>query len=102
LTLAAKVKAEPTSTVFNEGIQSAAPKSTQNLAWVEKSNRVLGSDLGVDVDEAQRIVKVMTPWADESRKVLAVAPKEDVLRELGAFVQMLAASDKMLKQMKTS
>jgi len=99
---AAKVKAEPTSTVFNEGIQSAAPKSTQNLAWVEKSNRVLGSDLGVDVDEAQRIVKVMTPWADESRKVLAVAPKEDVLRELGAFVQMLAASDKMLKQMKTS
>jgi hypothetical protein len=80
---AALVKSKPLEQTFNAGIQQAARDITQQIGNVQKAR-----DAGFAFDgDPTNLFKVMTPWAQGQRKVPGDAPKEVVLRELGAFTQ---------------
>ena len=88
---AAKVKASPTPAVFNREIQDAARKLNQNIANIPKIFKTTGDSLGVDVKRAEAIGKVLDAWGSGKRKVPDNADEKMVLRELGAYMQMLSA-----------
>jgi hypothetical protein len=96
---AAKVKADPTPATFNEGIQSAARKINQNIANIPKIYKATGDTLGVSTKKAAAIAQVMDAWGAGTRKVKDNADAKAVLRELGAYVQMLNACKALQKEL---
>lgn len=96
---AAKVKADPTPATFNEGIQSAARKINQNVANIPKIYKATGDNLGVSTKKAAAIAQVMDAWGGGTRKVKDNADAKAVLRELGAYVQMLNACKDLHKEL---
>jgi hypothetical protein len=83
---AKKVQATPTPAVFNAGIKDAARDITQNLGNVNKL-RSLGYDF--PAGDPTNLFTVLTPWANNKRDQSPDADAKTVLRELGAFVQVV-------------
>lgn len=99
---AVKVKADPTPTTFNDGIQSAARKINQSIANIPKIFAATGDNMGVDTKKADTIANIMDSWGKGARKVKPTADKDAVMRELGAYVQMLNASKVLLKELEAA
>lgn len=97
-----QVKADPTPTTFNDGIQSAARKINQSIANIPKIFDATGDDMGVDTKKAAVIANIMDAWGKGSRKLKPTADKVAVLRELGAYEQMLKASKVLLKELEAA
>ena len=88
---ASKVKADPTPGNFNSGIQTAARDITQNLnnikIRIDKGETRWKLKTG-DKDYTG-LVKIMSAWANQGRKVPTGSDQKMVLRELGAFTQAI-------------
>lgn len=80
-------------------IQIAPRKISQNIANIPKTFAATGDNMGVNTKKAAAIVKVMDVWGGGSRKVKETADQKTVIRELGAYVQMLNASKLLLKEL---
>jgi hypothetical protein len=98
----AKVKADPTPATFNAEIQGAARKISQNIGNIPKIFDATGDDMGVDTKKVVAITKIMDAWGSGSRKVNENADAKTVLRELGAYAQMLTACSALVKELETA
>ena len=83
----AQVKAKGTAASFNAGIATAARDITQYIGNVEK---LRAQHYTFPHGDPTNLFKVMTPWAQGNRMLKADAPKDHVMREIGAFTQAVA------------
>jgi len=90
----AKVKATKSAQVFNDGIKSAARDITQSMGNVEK---LKGMHYEFPKGNPTKLLLVMEPWAQEKRKLPITADATLVLREIGAFAQMITAVERWLQ-----
>jgi hypothetical protein len=90
----AKVKAAKSAQVFNDGIQTATRDITQSMANVEK---LKGMHYEFPKGDPTKLLLVMGPWAQDKRKLPKTADATLVLREIGAFAQMITAVERWLQ-----
>ena len=87
----AKVKAAGTPASFNEGIVKASRDITQYIGNVEK---LRAEHYTFPHGDPTNLFKVMAPWAQGNRMLKPDAPKDLVIREIGAFNQAVAGVKK--------
>ncbi len=97
---AAQVKADPTPAKFNGGIQKASRDITQNLNNIKI--RIDKGDTRWKLKTGDKdytgLVKIMSAWANDGRRVPAGADQKMVLRELGAFTQAIKGVAEFARQ----
>jgi hypothetical protein len=91
---AAKVIASKDPQLFNSGIVKASRDITQYIGNVEK---LRAKGYHFPHGDPANLFKVMTPWAQDQRKLPPTAPIDLIKREVGAFLQAVAGVEKWAK-----